>query len=105
MIKIQNSENFDEIIKTKTKLIIEFYAEWCEPCKRAHMISKKLAIENKNEIFFYFFDLDEDEDDFISLKFDVKIIPAFFVFKNGVFVKRAEGCKENLIKSLVNLLK
>ena len=103
MIKIDNFDNFQEITKTKKKVIVEFYADYCEPCKKVHPIFKKLALQNKNVISFYYYDIEDD--DLISSKYDVKSIPAFFAFENGAFVKSVVGSKEEVIRKLIDFLK
>ena len=99
VLKITN-ENFEkEVINSDKTTIIDFYADWCGPCKMMSPIIDKIAEENDN-IKVGKLNVDEGQD--IAIKYNVMSIPTIIVFKNGVEFKRFVGVtsKDNIINSI-----
>ncbi len=92
-----NSETFDKSVAEDKATLIDFFAEWCGPCKMQTPILHKVADEYSDKMNFGAVNVDEAED--IAAKYEVQSIPTLMVFKNGEVVKRAEGMKnENQLK-------
>lgn len=92
-----NSETFDKSVAEDKATLIDFFAEWCGPCKMQTPILHKIADEYSGKMNFGAVNVDEAED--IAAKYEVQSIPTLMVFKNGEVVKRAEGMKnENQLK-------
>lgn len=88
MIKITN-ENFEqEILKSDKTVLIDFYADWCAPCKMLSPIIEQVAEEN-NDIKVVKINVDELQD--IAIKYEVMSIPTLVVIKNGQEVNRSVG--------------
>lgn len=88
MIKITN-ENFEqEILKSDKTVLIDFYADWCAPCKMLSPIIEQVAEEN-NDIKVVKINVDELQD--IAIKYEVMSIPTLVVIKNGQEVNRSIG--------------
>ena len=88
IIKV-TSENFEkEVLDSKKTVVIDFYADWCGPCKMYAPIVEKFAKENK-DIKVVKINIDEDED--IALKYNIMSIPTTVVIKNGKETNRASG--------------
>lgn len=88
MIKI-TSENFEEeILKSDRTVLIDFYADWCAPCKMLSPIIEQVDEEN-NDIKVVKINVDELQD--IAIKYEVMSIPTLVVIKNGQEVNRSIG--------------
>jgi thioredoxin 1 len=80
--------NFDEIISKDRLTLVDFWAEWCGPCKSMHPIFTRLAKKYEN-IKFVRVNVDNNQN--ISMKFGVQSIPTFIMFKNGKPIDKMIG--------------
>ena len=86
MIKhYSKEENFNEIIKNK--VLVDFYADWCGPCKMLAMEIEKVASEIDIDIVKV--NVDEEED--IARRYGVMSIPTLILFENGQELKKTIG--------------
>lgn len=86
-MKKLNSENFENTIKND-KVIVDFWAEWCGPCKQLGPIFKELSTEIDNVTFAK---VDVDENGQIAQDYKVRGIPTMIMFENGKEVDRIVG--------------
>lgn len=94
------SENFEsEVINSKEPVMIDFFANWCEPCKMMSPVIDEIAEELQN-IKVGKINVDENQD--LAMKYNVMSIPTIVIIKDGKEIKRFVGVqdKENLIKDL-----
>jgi thioredoxin 1 len=90
-------QNLNEAIKTNEWVLVDFYADWCGPCKKMEPILQKIKSENKNLTLLK---IDSDKNASIVEKYEVEEIPTFLIFHNGKQVWRRTGLlTENEIKS------
>lgn len=82
-----NSSNFDEIIKSGV-VVVDFFANWCGPCKMLSPIIEEVSNE-MNDVVFAKINVDESSD--IAGKFSVMSIPTLIIFKDGVSVSKNVG--------------
>ena len=82
------SENFNQEILKNQLLLIDFWAEWCGPCKSMHPVFTRMAKKYK-QVRFARVNVDDAQD--IAVKYDVQSIPTFIMFKNGEIVNRMVG--------------
>ena len=86
MIKHYSKEDdFNEIIKNK--VLVDFYADWCGPCKMLAMEIEKAASEIDIDIVKV--NVDDEED--IARKYGVMSIPTLILFENGQELKKTIG--------------
>ncbi len=93
-------ENFDELVLQNEKpVLIDFYADWCGPCKLVGPIVEEIATEHP-EIAVGKINVDQDPD--LAIRFQVMSIPTLMVFKNGEVTNKTLGFqpKEGIIKML-----
>lgn len=83
-----NSKNFDKI--KKGTWIIDFYAEWCGPCKYMEPIFKRVAEKYKD---FNFARVDVDRNNELARKFEVMSIPTIIIMRDGKEIERSIGAK------------
>ena len=83
---IKNEKEFDEVIK-KNKVVIDFYAEWCGPCKMLSPILDKVSKELNLDI--YKVNVDEVED--VARQYGIMSIPTVMIFEKGKMTKKNVG--------------
>lgn len=85
-MELITSNNFDEKIK-KDRVLVDFYATWCGPCKMLGLVLEKFDDENIVPIL----KLDVDEAKDVAEKYKVFTIPTLIIFENGKEIKRKVG--------------
>lgn len=80
MEKITATQQFEEIIKRDTPVLVKFETTWCPDCKRLDMFIGDIMKEHKE---LQWFEMDKDEFPEIAEKYQVMGIPSLLVFKNG----------------------
>lgn len=93
--------NFDEEIKKSTlPVLVDFYADWCGPCKMMAPNIDALDAEMKDKVVVAKLDVDSSSQ--AAAKFGVMSIPTTIIFKGGVESKRLVGYqdKDTLVKAL-----
>ena len=89
-IKNCNENDFeDEVLKSKLPVIVDFWAEWCGPCKMLSPILEELSDEMKNEINVVKVNLDENQD--LAMKYSIRSIPTLLLFKEGNLIDTKVG--------------
>ncbi|MCL1986648.1 MAG: thioredoxin [Firmicutes bacterium] len=90
MIRMLDSDNFDEVVSnSKVPVLVDFYAEWCNPCKRIVPSLEEIAEEHADSVLVCQVNVDESHD--LATAFQVMSIPNVISFKNGEFYKRVVG--------------
>ncbi|MEC7877990.1 MAG: thioredoxin [Bacteroidota bacterium] len=95
-----SDSNFNEIVTKNSVVLIDFWAEWCGPCRMIAPMIEELANEYNGKAIVGKLDVDNNQES--SIKFGVRSIPTLLVFKNGELVDRHVGAvpKDTLSKSL-----
>lgn len=85
-------DSFDEAISTSSKpIVVDFWAEWCGPCKMIAPVLDEIASENAEKLTIGKVNVDEHPD--LARRYEVMSIPTLIVFKDGEPVKRLVGAK------------
>ena len=96
---------FDEEIAGSTEpVLVDFWAEWCGPCKMIAPILEEIATEQAGKLKIAKLNVDDNPD--IARRFDVMSIPTLIVFKDGQPVHRFQGAsgKAGLLQNLSDFL-
>ena len=96
-----SSENFkEEVLNSEKPVLVDFFADWCGPCKMMAPIVEELATELDGKVKVGKINVDENSD--IAVEYNVMSIPTLIVFKNGKEEKRLVGVrdKEELLRLL-----
>ena len=86
-LKVTNKE-FNEIISSENITLIDFYADWCGPCKALSPIIDEIANEATN-VTVGKVNVDTERD--LALKYNVRSIPTMVIFKGGKEIERMVG--------------
>ena len=81
--------NFDEITKTDKPILVDFWAEWCGPCKMIGPVVEELASDYEGKAVIGKVDVDSNPN--TSAKFGIRSIPTLLVIKNGKIVEKQVG--------------
>ncbi|HHX36644.1 MAG TPA: thioredoxin [Clostridiaceae bacterium] len=100
VIKV-NGSNFDsEVLQSDVPVLVDFFAEWCGPCKMMSPILDELAGEVDGKAKVVKINVDENPE--LSQQFNVMSVPTLFVVKNGEVVNKLIGARPKA--DLLNML-
>ncbi|MFA5479066.1 MAG: thioredoxin [Candidatus Muiribacteriota bacterium] len=89
MAKIINEQDFNDLISKKADMLVDFYADWCGPCKMIAPIIEELATEYEGKVEIVKVNVDSTPS--LAQKFGVTGIPTILFFKNGELAKTHVG--------------
>jgi thioredoxin 1 len=86
------TSTFDETIASADKpVLVDFWAEWCGPCKMIAPILGEIAVEQRDNLTVAKLNVDENPD--LAMRYNIMSIPTLLVFQNGEVAKRLVGAK------------
>jgi thioredoxin 1 len=86
---IAHEKNFEELINTDKPVLVDFWAEWCGPCRMIGPVVEELATEMAGTAIIAKVDVDSNPN--LSVQYGIRSIPALMVFKNGQVVEKMVG--------------
>jgi thioredoxin 1 len=91
-VKIIGLDEFDGAINEKDKVVlVDFYADWCGPCKMLAPVIHEIAEENVDKVSVYKVNIDESME--LSERYKVMNIPTIIAFKDGEVIAKEIGIK------------
>ena len=103
-MEITNSE-LKEKLNNGEKVVVEFWAPWCGPCRMLKPVFERVASSNTTDIQMYTMNIEEGDNKEIAIEYGVRSIPAIKTFDGSELRETSVGVvSEDRIKELVNSL-
>jgi len=88
-------KTFDDLLKSDKPLVIDFWAEWCGPCRMVGPIIEELAEEYADKVIIGKVDVDSNDE--ITSKYGIRNIPTVLFIKNGEVVEKQVGAAQKSV--------
>lgn len=93
--------NFEQLIHSDVPVLVDFYAEWCQPCKIQSPVLQELAREENGRIRVI--KIDVDKNPLIAQRYQIQGVPTLILFRNGQVLWRQSGVTpKHLLKKVLN---
>ena len=103
-IKTIEENQFEELVLNADKpVLVDFYADWCGPCRVLSPTIEELAQDNKYKDKYYFYKVNVDYANNIAKEYNIMYIPTVIIFKDGTEITRSSGVVEK--DYIVDMLK
>lgn len=104
VVTITNDNFEEEVLACKIPVVLDFWAEWCGPCKMQSPIIDELAVELEGKVKFGKVNVDEEAA--MALKYQIMSIPTLVVMHYGIFKSKAIGLqnKEAILEMLKEVM-
>jgi thioredoxin 1 len=90
-IEVTEATFEQEVLKSETPVLVDFWAEWCGPCHAVSPVLEKIAEERKDELKLVKVNIDQEQG--LSLRYGVMSIPTMILFKAGEPAAAAVGAQ------------
>ena len=104
MVKVLNETDFEELVlQAEVPVLVDFYADWCGPCKAMSPVVEQLAAEYEGKVKVCKINVDDSQD--IAARFGVMSIPTFIFFKDGKAAGKMVGMQDrgNLVRAIESI--
>ena len=100
VLKINEGNFEDEVLKSEKMVLVDFYADWCGPCRMMSPVIDNIA-EEVSDVKVCKINIDEEQN--LAVKYNVMSIPTFIVIKNGEETARSVGVQDK--SEILNMIK
>lgn len=96
-----DTSNFDEYINSGKLIVVDFYADWCGPCRTMSPIIDELSVDFESRAVIGKLDIETDGD--MADRYGVRQIPTLIFFKDGEIVDKASGLVSKIqLEEMIN---
>lgn len=88
MIMYVTKDNFKEVIENNELVVLDFYANWCAPCRMLGQVLEEVSETNPNLVIGK---INVDEEGELAQSFNIRSIPQLYISKNGKIVQNISG--------------
>ena len=88
MVEQINENQFEQVLANNKIVVVDYYAQWCGPCKMMHPIFEELSNQMQN---IKFVRIDIDQNTPLALKNNIQVVPTFVLYNNATEVNRILG--------------
>ena len=100
-MKQLNGEEFKRVIEGEKLVVVDFYADWCMPCRYLSPVLERLSEEYDGQVEFYKLDVDANQD--IAFEYGISSIPTVLFFRKGKVIGGFIGAMpESAVKAEIN---
>ncbi|MBQ4586092.1 MAG: thioredoxin [Clostridia bacterium] len=100
MKTVLTKDNFDSFVKSDKTVIVDFYADWCGPCKMLAPILEEISQEYSDKALVGVINVDEQME--LAMRFGIQSIPTLLIYKNGELDTKQVGyCTKDKLISLL----
>lgn len=102
ILKVSSAEFKKEVLESEIPVLVDFYADWCGPCKMMSPIIEEIAENLNGKVKIAKINVDEEAD--LAIEYEVSSIPTFLLIKNGQVVTNIIGMrdKKDLEEKIIN---
>lgn len=103
-MKVVNEKEFNDIIKSKKVVLVDFFATWCGPCRMLSPILEEVSEVANGEYEIVKVDVDESYD--LAKKFGIMSVPTMIIFQDGVEAEKIIGLrsKDDIVETIKTYL-
>lgn len=92
VLKVSSVEFKKEVLESEIPVLVDFYADWCGPCKMMSPIIEEIAENLNGKVKIAKINVDEEAD--LAIEYEVSSIPTFLLIKNGQVVTNIIGMRD-----------
>lgn len=105
IIYLEKLEELNKLIKESKYLVLDFYADWCGPCKKIGELLEKLETDNKyKEVIFCKIDADNQDFQILCERYEVETLPKLIYYQNSNIIDSISTSNENTIKNTLEFI-
>ena len=101
VLKLENANFEDEVLNDQGKVLVDFYADWCGPCKMMSPVIDDIAKELEGKVKVGKVNVDNNQE--LAIKYNVMSIPTIMIFEKGMPVKTFVGVTDK--QEILDMLK
>jgi thioredoxin 1 len=101
MLSITDDSFEQTVINSSTPVLLDFWAEWCGPCRALTPVLEEVATKYANKVIFAKMNVDENQE--IPAKFGIRGIPTLLLFKDGEMIAtRVGGATKSQLEAFID---
>ncbi|KAM0262339.1 hypothetical protein ACHAQJ_001808 [Trichoderma viride] len=104
LVHITSKAQFEDLLKSSRIVVVDFYADWCAPCKQIAPVYAGLAERISRAGLLTFAKVDNDKNQDIVQEYAVSVLPTFLLFRSGQVIHTVQGANPAELKTVIGKL-